>query len=78
MEIIELLYETNELELKDIRRLGLIRKAKVKFKTLDFLSSIVNVHHALQLINMSQLGRTRSLFKTVLLIIIYFLFWKID
>ena len=40
LEIIELLYEANELELKDIRRLELIRKARAILKTIDFLSSI--------------------------------------
>ena len=40
LEIIELLYEANGLEMKDIRRLELTRKAKVKLKTIDFLSSL--------------------------------------
>lgn len=40
LQLIELLYEANELELKDARRTELIRKAKVKLKTIDFISSI--------------------------------------
>lgn len=40
LEIIELLYEANELSIKDIRRYELIRKAITKLKTIDFLSSI--------------------------------------
>ncbi|MDY4819577.1 MAG: hypothetical protein SO206_04970 [Bacilli bacterium] len=43
MEIIALLYEANELEIKYIIRLELIRKAKAKLKTIDFLSSIAKV-----------------------------------
>ncbi len=40
LEIIELLCEANELELKDNRRLELIRKAKTKLKIIDPLYSI--------------------------------------
>lgn len=36
----ELLYEANELDLKDKARLELIRKAMSKLKTIDFLYSI--------------------------------------
>lgn len=41
LEIIELLYEANELELKDNRRLELIRKVKAKLKIIDLFSSVV-------------------------------------
>ena len=40
LEIIQLLYEANELDIKDKRRLELIRRAKAKLKTIDFLASI--------------------------------------
>ena len=40
LEIIELLYEVNKLDMKEIRRLELIRKTMAKLKTIDFLTSI--------------------------------------
>lgn len=40
LDVIELLYEANELQLKDERRLELIRKAKTKLKTIDFISAV--------------------------------------
>ncbi len=40
LDIIQLLYEANELEMKDNRRLELIRQAKAKLKIIDFISSV--------------------------------------
>ena len=39
-DIIQLLYEANELDMRSPIRLELIRKAKAKLKTIDFLTSI--------------------------------------
>ena len=58
------LCESNEFEFEDVIRLELIRKAKAKLKTIDFLSCIAKV--ALCFTNHQQdviLGN-RSLFKT--------------
>ncbi len=40
LAVIQLLYEANELEMKDKVRLSLIVKAKTKLKTVDFLSAL--------------------------------------
>ena len=40
LEIIELLYEANDLETKDPHRAESIRRAKTKLKTIDFLASV--------------------------------------
>ena len=40
LDMIGLLYEANELDMKDVLRLELIRKARAKLKTIDFLASI--------------------------------------
>ena len=40
LDTIQLLYEANELDIKDKNRLELIRKAKSKLKIIDFLTSI--------------------------------------
>ena len=40
LSIIELLYEANELDIKDKTRLELIRKAMPKLKAIGFASSI--------------------------------------
>lgn len=40
LDIIQLLYEANELDIRSPFRLALIRKAKVKLKTIGFLTSI--------------------------------------
>lgn len=40
LDIIQLLYEANELDIKNNRRLELIREVKAKLKIIDFLTSI--------------------------------------
>lgn len=40
LDIIQLLYEANELDIRSPIRLELIRKAKAKLKTIGFLTSI--------------------------------------
>lgn len=53
LDIIQLLYEANELDIKDYRRLELIREVKAKLKIIDFLTSIAkDASYFIQFINM--------------------------
>ncbi len=63
LEIIQILYEANELDMKDNKGLELIRKAKVKLKTIDFLTSIAKDASCFTIHQHDVILKNRNMFK---------------